>query len=247
MTNVAEQAAVKKSEVGRPRSGTPQRPDLSPADQILDAAARLFVERGYAATSTRAIADEVGIRQASLYYYFSNKESLLNALLLRTVEPSLTMATRLAGTPGPAAPRLFALIAYDVDQLVRAAHNVGTLYLLPEVRIGQFERFRDERLRLKQVYASLVGSSLTEDTGGPTSMLRVDGGEHLADIVFGLVESAIAIRADHAADDLQDLSELVAGSGLHVLGFDVAAVAEVAETGRTLLARLVAEGPAEGR
>jgi AcrR family transcriptional regulator len=225
----------KKSEVGRPRSGTTLRPDLSPADQILDAAARLFVQRGYTATSTRAIADEVGIRQASLYYHFPSKERLLDVLLLRTVEPSMTMAATLAELDAPAEVRLFALISYDVGQLVRAPHNVGTLYLLPEVRAGGFERFQDERMSLQNVYASLIAQVLTADGPGAPSGTRAHEGKYLTEVVFALVESVIAIRADHPDDEPAVLVEVVASSCLHVLGFDAAAVAAITSAGHAML------------
>lgn len=41
------------------------------------AAARVLARKGYARTSTADIANELGIRQASLYYYFTGKEDAL--------------------------------------------------------------------------------------------------------------------------------------------------------------------------
>jgi AcrR family transcriptional regulator len=49
--------------------------------QILEAAARLFVERGFAATSVRDIAAAIGISNPSLYHHFSSKADLLEQLL----------------------------------------------------------------------------------------------------------------------------------------------------------------------
>lgn len=46
-------------------------------EQAIAAAARVFARKGYARTSTGDIADALGIRQASLYYYFSSKEDAL--------------------------------------------------------------------------------------------------------------------------------------------------------------------------
>jgi AcrR family transcriptional regulator len=47
---------------------------------ILDEAARLFREKGYAATSMRDIANAVDMLPGSLYYHFSAKEDLLVAV-----------------------------------------------------------------------------------------------------------------------------------------------------------------------
>jgi len=48
-------------------------------------AAGLFESQGYTSTSTRTIADAVGLRQASLFHYFARKEDILTELLDRTV------------------------------------------------------------------------------------------------------------------------------------------------------------------
>lgn len=78
------------SSPGRPRLVDRRRPGATPADEILDAAAELFTTRGYTATSTRAIADAVGLRQASLYTHFSTKAAILVSLLDTTVVPTST-------------------------------------------------------------------------------------------------------------------------------------------------------------
>ena len=66
-------SATDETRVGRPRS-TPSSSGTGARDEILDAAAALFAERGYAGTTTRAIAERVGIRQASLYHHFAGKD-----------------------------------------------------------------------------------------------------------------------------------------------------------------------------
>jgi TetR/AcrR family transcriptional regulator, cholesterol catabolism regulator len=54
--------------------------------QLLDAAARLFAERGYHATSMRDIAKEVGMLSGSIYYHFESKEEMLLAVYELGVE-----------------------------------------------------------------------------------------------------------------------------------------------------------------
>ncbi|MBN2765915.1 MAG: TetR/AcrR family transcriptional regulator [Paludibacteraceae bacterium] len=47
---------------------------------ILDAAEKLFLEKGFAATSTTQIAKEVGCNQALVHYYFRTKDNLFNRI-----------------------------------------------------------------------------------------------------------------------------------------------------------------------
>ena len=142
---------------GRPRLRPASDAGVAPRDQILDAAAELFVVQGLAATTTRQIAERVGIRQASLYYYFAGKDEILLELLTLSVRPSLqvaaTLESRCAGSP---ATGLYALALIDVQTLTRAPHNIGTLYLLPEVLGEAYASFRAERAELQATYGRLA-------------------------------------------------------------------------------------------
>lgn len=63
---------------------------MAPTDtrtQILDAAERLFAERGYRGTSIRAITDLAGANLAAVGYHFGSKAELLAAVARRVVEP----------------------------------------------------------------------------------------------------------------------------------------------------------------
>jgi TetR/AcrR family transcriptional regulator len=64
---------------------------------ILEAAEQLFAERGFAATRLEDVAERVGIRRASIVYYFRDKPELYDAVLAhvldglyRVIEPALT-------------------------------------------------------------------------------------------------------------------------------------------------------------
>ena len=49
-------------------------------DAILDSAARLFQQHGYAATTTNRVAELAGVSIGTLYHYVPNKDALLYAL-----------------------------------------------------------------------------------------------------------------------------------------------------------------------
>lgn len=61
-----------------------QPTDSSTEQKIIDAARKLFTQKGYSATKTRDIAAEAGINLALLNYYFRSKEKLFEIIMLET-------------------------------------------------------------------------------------------------------------------------------------------------------------------
>lgn len=55
-------------------------------NRILDAALRLFRERGFEQTTMRDVAAEAGVATGAAYYYYRSKEDLVMAFYLRTDE-----------------------------------------------------------------------------------------------------------------------------------------------------------------
>jgi AcrR family transcriptional regulator len=90
----------------RVKSGGRQRRSA----EIIDAAARVFAERGFHGASTQDIADVLGVRQASLYYYFPSKEVALEMVCARGVEGFVENAIRVTERKASAAEKLASLI-----------------------------------------------------------------------------------------------------------------------------------------
>jgi AcrR family transcriptional regulator len=59
---------------------------LNARERVLNVAEILFRQRGYNVVTMRDIAEEVGIRQASLYYHFPSKEQLFITVLEQVFE-----------------------------------------------------------------------------------------------------------------------------------------------------------------
>lgn len=202
--------AMTVTRAGRPRLRSQRRPGTTARDEILDAAGELFTTTGYTGTSTRTIADAVGIRQASLYHYFSTKDDILCALLSQTVTPTLSFIPILATAEPPltAAEHLHALAAFDGHQLLKGRWNLGSLYLQPELRGALLEPFWSDREQLRLHYLAL-SQAIVAETG-------VD--EVAAELPFRLVESLVNMWADRREDDRTGLPMHVADACVRVLG-----------------------------
>jgi AcrR family transcriptional regulator len=66
----------------RSRPGRPRKSDAGDTKAVLrHAALRLFARNGYAGTSIRAIAREVGLSESVLYAHFASKQAIFDAVL----------------------------------------------------------------------------------------------------------------------------------------------------------------------
>ncbi|MFD3329209.1 TetR/AcrR family transcriptional regulator [Streptomyces sp. NPDC058701] len=193
----------------RPQSGRP------PREELLCAAAELFTAQGYAATTTRAVAERAGMRQATMYHYFGGKEDLLAELLESTVAPSLVLARQLlADTGRPAARRLWELCRSEVLLLCGGPYNLGALYLLPEVGGVRLARFHRMRAELRDAYRQLLGgTSAGAELAGDRSGLALRN-----DLVFGLIEGVMLIHRAAPARPVAVFAEATADAALRIAG-----------------------------
>jgi AcrR family transcriptional regulator len=89
-------------------------------EEMLAAAAELFYENGYAATSTADIAGRMGIQRGSVYYYFETKEGLLLELIEDVYRHALASLARVRATDDDAVAKLRALIVDHVRAFTSA-------------------------------------------------------------------------------------------------------------------------------
>ncbi|MGQ0510729.1 MAG: TetR/AcrR family transcriptional regulator [Betaproteobacteria bacterium] len=80
------------------------------AAEILEAAAKVFARRGYHGASTQDIADVLGVRQASIYYYFSSKEAALEAVCADGLADFGSRALAILRGPGTASGKIAKLL-----------------------------------------------------------------------------------------------------------------------------------------
>lgn len=87
-----------------------RRKDARPGE-IVEAALRLFAERGFAATKLEDVAAAAGIGKGTIYLYFPTKDDLFRAVVRQAVLPNLEAATALAADPEVSAAETLRLLA----------------------------------------------------------------------------------------------------------------------------------------
>jgi AcrR family transcriptional regulator len=94
-----------------PRKQPRQQRSRATVDAIVEAAARVFSEQGYAAGSTNRIAETAGVAIGSLYEYFPNKAAILVAVAERQLDRMMADVDALLADAQDESPSLETLMA----------------------------------------------------------------------------------------------------------------------------------------
>ena len=86
-------------------------PDAKNRGVLLDAAEQLMLEEGYAAVTSRRLAERAGLKPQLVHYYFRTMEDLFLALFRRRAEEGLEVQARALESPQP----LWALWRFGTD------------------------------------------------------------------------------------------------------------------------------------
>ena len=151
--------------------------------EVLDTAARVFHERGYADATIQDVADALGMLKGSLYYYIDSKEDLLFRLLEQVhdeVDEILTKVMDHEGSPIEVIALYARLLAgYHLSNLVKITvyyHDVDQLS-------DQRRRLIYSRRRVHEEYVTgLIEAAQRDGTADPSQPARL-----LVSCVFGVL------------------------------------------------------------
>jgi TetR/AcrR family transcriptional regulator len=122
-------------------------PDVATEQRILDAARAVFVRRGTAGARMQEIAEEAGVNQALLHYYFRTKERLSAAVFQQMASRLFPALMQTLGSELSLDEKVDRLIALYLDNLQRSPFLPG--YLLSELH--------HHPERVEQLLASVSG------------------------------------------------------------------------------------------
>ena len=174
----------------------------STRERILFEASFLFARRGYHATTTRELAEAVGIRQPSLFHHFESKGAIAEALLDWDLGHILPYAQALASRKGSPAVRLYTYLIHDLKHLTLAPYNLNGIYAEDVMGDPAFARWAKRRLELHTVVERIVRQGMA---AGELVVMRSDV---VREAVAGIVTRTLTLYSGRRQST--DLSDQIA-------------------------------------
>ncbi len=115
--------------------------------KILDTAAKLFAEKGFENTTTRDICKATGMSHAMIYYYFEDKESVLNEILEDILSDGLKQIKKIAQSPKRSKEKLTAIThmyaryhVVKIDKMKVFVHDQKPLKPEHKIRVAAYQK-----------------------------------------------------------------------------------------------------------
>ena len=161
--------------------------------EVRDAAARSFAENGYLGASLKDIADRLGVRAASLYYYLPSKDAALAAVCEHGIMSFIDNLRHIIKSDQPAVEKVRAVVANQLSPL-RKDPDGDYVRVFLRHRHELSEPARKRMVKLAREFQALVQTVFTE--GIAKGEFRRELNPQLAMLaLLGLCNSVIAARS----------------------------------------------------
>jgi TetR/AcrR family transcriptional regulator, cholesterol catabolism regulator len=126
-------------------------------DEILDVAARLFAQRGFAGTTMDDIAKELGILKGSLYYWIDSKEALLTEVLKRspTLE-EIAECEKILARKISSSEHLRLMVHVHINAWIRHPNNFRVFLDYGSQEANRKEPFFSQRRSLENIFKRVL-------------------------------------------------------------------------------------------
>ncbi|MFA9213842.1 MAG: TetR/AcrR family transcriptional regulator [Candidatus Methylacidiphilales bacterium] len=122
--------------------------NINRKEQIIDAAALLFKQKGYASTTMRDLATELGIEAASIYHHIKSKEELLESICFDMANKFILNAKEVNDIYFNAEQKLRSAIKLHVETITQnqnqSAVFLGEWRNLSEPKLTLFKQLRQQ-------------------------------------------------------------------------------------------------------
>lgn len=115
-------------------------------DEILDAARKVLLSRGLSGLTMAAVARELQLTKAALYYYFSSKDALVFEIIYLDLAGHAEVVGNAVANAGSGADAIEALIRASSEHYGNRLDELRLAYLVPQVGSASATRFDPETL-----------------------------------------------------------------------------------------------------
>ena len=179
-----------ESGIGRRRSAAKEEASTAyqtRREDIADAAVRVFDRMGLQRASLKAVADELGVDRASIYYYFSSKEALFDEVVRTVVVRNLALIKRIESSQVSPARKLRALVT---ALMASYGEHYPTFYIFIRENLAHVSPERSDWSReMREVNAQATDAavSIVEQGFADGSFRKVGSARIVAYGIFGVV------------------------------------------------------------
>jgi len=131
--------------------------------RIIDAALRLFEEKGYAKTTMRAIAAEAGVSVGNAYYYFASKEHLIQGFYERIQTLHQARAVEVITGEQSLSQRWMAMELAFIDVSAPYHQFAGKFFAIAAEPASPLSPFSDESQLARQASIDIMGRLVSDN------------------------------------------------------------------------------------
>ena len=193
-----------------------QRKKASKKELILQKAAIMFREKGFAATSMRDLAESVGIEAASLYNHIRSKNEILEAICFDVANRFNTNMESMEASNIGSIAKIDSLLRFHIRQMIE---NYEEVYVCDRewkhLEEPYLSNFQNQRRNYRKKFASLIEDGIKKNEirkiDAPTSVLI------MLHAVSG-IESWHRSKAKINSQELEDNMVMIMVDGLRKQG-----------------------------
>ena len=169
--------------------------------QVLDAALELFVTRGFDGTSMDDIAAQASLTKGALYFYFKDKLSLLDALLVRTEGELIDPIVESIRSDGSTPTMRIVQLTSEFARIGAERKELALLHVVVSLEMHGRENKVEDRVR--QIYSRLhkeISDVLAEGQASG-EFASIISPQYQASVIIALIDGLL-LEWHRRGDDL---------------------------------------------
>jgi len=174
--------------------------------------------RGYFGTSTRDIAEAVGLKQPSLFFHFATKQVIAEDLLSYSLVKPTAAARELLRGVEPASVRLYRYLLFDTQHLLQSPYDLTGVHGDDLMNAPEFQVWRKKAQKLRRDIQQMLRQG--QDDGS----LRVVDVILTQELISGMNLNTIRMAHSEKRKRTSHVPQLVADFTLRALLADVGAL-----------------------